>query len=748
MEATDFIKLLLAISMLSISSISFFVYRHYKVVHKKFLLYFITYTFFAFLWSMGCYLTLFGNSEVWVTIGLYLFYIPPMIVLYLMLLFSKHYDDRNIRSQIAKVGQLLLVISMLCLTIWFIDTGVSSYFNIQGIQPNGLNTIILTDVKQYSIYSYYFTVSSLLTYYILYLQYKKISEITEKKKFKLIAAAMIISSSVGAATNLIIPQATGYMTTIWIGSSISTLAFGTISFYSIVWGRLFEFRTSVFRAVGYSLSIATLVGLYSLMIYGVIVPILYPEAKFDRTIFFLAVFTMASTIFLFNKIRILFNLLTDKLFFKNNYDLPKFLDEFNQALINSSDVGDLASSIFKVMGDNIKTEFFVLIVKHGNFEVTIDSRKQESIQEADAKIPLSLINYHFKNSNRVIFTDFMNKERFEGLYQSLSESEVAAAIDLSEGSKTTSSLKKALASGDFKSMLLGPKRSGESYNAQDLDALRIISKELVVGLQNALRFEEIKLFNLELQHKVDLATGKLRDQNKKLVLADELKDDFLSIASHQMRTPISAINGYASILNSGDAGKLNKNQQKFAKIIEESTKKLSYLINDFLTVSRLKSGKFSIDKADTNIKTLLKGEVAGLTTQFKAKDVKLIVSIDEKIPDTVKVDESKIRQVMMNFIDNALYYTPPKGEVNVSLKKTPQGIVFEVKDDGIGVPKEDQHKLFGKMFRAGNAQKMRPDGTGLGLYLAKKVILGHGGSIIFKSVENEGSTFGFRISAR
>ncbi|HRV76424.1 MAG TPA: HAMP domain-containing sensor histidine kinase, partial [Candidatus Saccharimonadales bacterium] len=449
----------------------------------------------------------------------------------------------------------------------------------------------------------------------------------------------------------------------------------------------------------------------------------------------------------YDKIKLLFDTITDRLFFKNGYDLPKFLDEFNQALITSSDVGELSSSIFKVMGDNIKTEFFVLVVKHGNFEITIDSRKQESIREADAKVPLSLINYHFKGGNRVVLTDYMNKEKFDGLHQSLTEMDALAAIDLSEGSKTTSSLKKVLASGDFKAMYLGPKRSGESYNAQDLDALRIISKELVVGLQNAMRFEEIKLFNLELQHKVDLATGKLRDQNKKLILADELKDDFLSIASHQMRTPISAINGYASILNSGDAGKLNKNQQKFAKIIEESTKKLSYLINDFLTVSRLKSGKFSIEKSDTNLKTLLKSEVEGLTAQFKSKDVKLRVTIDEKIPN-IQADESKIRQVMMNLIDNALYYTPSDGEVNVTLKKTSQGIVFEVRDSGIGVPKEDQHKLFAKMYRASNAQKMRPDGTGLGLYLAKKVILGHHGHIIFNSIEGQGSTFGFRIPTR
>lgn len=747
MSVTNLIQLLLVVSMISISSISFFIFRHYKLVHKRFLLYFIAYTFFAFLWSLGCYLTLFANSESWVTLGLTLFYIPPMMVLYLMLMFSKHYEDREIKSKLVSIGQFVLFTYMIGLISWFVLGSPEDYFYIKSIPQYGMNEIVLEDVRQYSIYSYYFTASSILTYYVLYRQYRKIPLEEEGNKFKLLAAAMVISSSIGAATNLILPQVTGSMSTIWIGASVSTLAFGSISFYSIVWGKLFEFKTSVFRAVGYSLSIATLVLIYSIVIYGILLPLIYPGTTLEISSLVLLSIGTATTVFFFDKIKTVFDAITDRLFFKNSYNLPKFLDDFNQALINSSDVGELADSIFRVMGDTLKTEFFLLVIKHDKFEITIDSRRKESIREVDAKAPLSLMNYHFKSGDRVVLSDYLNKEKFEGLYEILKKEDASAAIDLSESSKTTGSLKKALESGNFKAMLLGPKRSGESYNAQDLDALRIISKELVVGLQNAMRFEEIKLFNLELQHKVDLATGKLREQNKKLVVADELKDDFLSIASHQMRTPISAINGYASILNSGDAGKLNKNQQKFAKIIEDSTKRLSYLINDFLTVSRLKSGKFSIEKTDTDLNKVLKSEVSNLTTQFKAKNVKLKVSIDENLP-IIKADESKIRQVMMNLIDNALYYTPTEGEVNVSLKKTTGGITFEVKDSGIGVPKDDQSKLFSKMFRAGNAQKMRPDGTGLGLYLAKKVILGHHGHIIFNSVENEGSTFGFRIPTK
>jgi signal transduction histidine kinase len=110
----------------------------------------------------------------------------------------------------------------------------------------------------------------------------------------------------------------------------------------------------------------------------------------------------------------------------------------------------------------------------------------------------------------------------------------------------------------------------------------------------------------------------------------------------------------------------------------------------------------------------------------------------------VELDEGKTRQVIMNFIDNALYYTP-KGDVTVTLDRAKDKVRLEVKDTGIGVPKEAREKLFTKFFRAGNAQMVRPDGTGLGLYLAKRVIEDQGGTIIFESVEGKGSTFGFEL---
>jgi signal transduction histidine kinase len=107
------------------------------------------------------------------------------------------------------------------------------------------------------------------------------------------------------------------------------------------------------------------------------------------------------------------------------------------------------------------------------------------------------------------------------------------------------------------------------------------------------------------------------------------------------------------------------------------------------------------------------------------------------------LDETKIRQVIMNFADNALHYTQNGGHIQINLEDRGDSIEYTVVDDGLGVPKAEQHHLFTKFFRAGNAKKARPDGTGLGLFMAKKVVVAQGGAIIFKSEEGKGSTFGF-----
>jgi signal transduction histidine kinase len=176
-----------------------------------------------------------------------------------------------------------------------------------------------------------------------------------------------------------------------------------------------------------------------------------------------------------------------------------------------------------------------------------------------------------------------------------------------------------------------------------------------------------------------------------------------------------------------------------------SSQRMVYLIADLLNVSRLKTGKFVIEPAPTNLAEMVSEEIDQLVETAAGKGIQLTYKKPKDFP-VLMLDETKTRQVVMNFVDNAIYYTPSGGHIAVELAETPTSVELKVVDDGIGVPASEQHHLFTKFYRARNAQKARPDGTGLGLFMAKKVILAQGGSIIFESTEGKGSTFGFLFS--
>jgi len=280
------------------------------------------------------------------------------------------------------------------------------------------------------------------------------------------------------------------------------------------------------------------------------------------------------------------------------------------------------------------------------------------------------------------------------------------------------------------------------YNTQDTESMEIVANELAIAMQNALQFEEIQRFNITLQKKIDDATHKLQKSNDKLKNLDIAKDEFIGMASHQLRTPLTSVKGYVSMVLEGDAGKITPQQADLLQAAFTSSQRMVYLIADLLNVSRLKTGKFVIETKQVYLPDVVEGEVIQLQETAKNRNLKLVYKKPKTFPD-VMLDETKTRQVIMNFMDNAIYYTPAGGTIKVVLEHDKNSVTYKVIDNGIGVSKEEQAKLFTKFFRAGNARKARPDGTGLGLFMAKKVIVAQGGAILFETEHGKGSMFGF-----
>jgi signal transduction histidine kinase len=272
-------------------------------------------------------------------------------------------------------------------------------------------------------------------------------------------------------------------------------------------------------------------------------------------------------------------------------------------------------------------------------------------------------------------------------------------------------------------------------------AVHLVFIAVLISLVMTLLWDSRNMRRLEkeLMH-TQRELGEIRAEVERL---DNLKSEFISIASHQLRSPLTAMKGYASLILEGSFGETNRSIEEAVRKIYDSTKLMTVSVQDFLDVSRIEQGKMKYHMEAFDLGKLVHTVVEEQLANAQEKGLSLAISHDEGERYTVWGDLGKIKQVLTNIIDNAIKYTP-KGTVSVCIREIDGKYDIQIADTGVGIPHETLPKLFDKFVRSRNAHKVNVTGTGLGLYVVREMIKAHGGAV-WASSEGEGKGSVFHV---
>lgn len=430
-----------------------------------------------------------------------------------------------------------------------------------------------------------------------------------------------------------------------------------------------------------------------------------------------------------------------KYFYYAFYSYQTVLTELGIKLTRVLELDKLSSLIVSTLMDTMKLERVVVLLREpesGEYRI----QKNIGFREENG---ISLVKDNF-------LTVFLEKKQKPLVYEELSL--ITKDIKSEEEKKKMEELKKNMKRIEaalclpllienkiIGMIVLGNKLSGEYYSVEDVNLLTVLSNQASIAFQNARSYSEIKGFSKKLEIEVERATKELKEAYEELKKLDRAKSEFISMASHQLRTPLSAVKGYISMMIEGVYGKPPGKMKEKLQNVLYSNERLIKIVNDLLDVSRIELGKMVAGKSLTQIEELVQSCYDEMKASVENKNLKIVFRRSKKLLPKVKVDSSKIRQVILNLIDNATRYTQ-EGKIELGVEKVDENIRISVKDTGEGLKEEEKEQIFESFTRGTVGIARWIEGTGLGLHIAKKYLELHNGKIWAESKgKGKGSTF-------
>ena len=551
-----------------------------------------------------------------------------------------------------------------------------------------------------------------------------------KAQMKLMLLGLALLAIFVGFANFILPLFTHSSSLNLLAGNVSYLGivvFVFSAFYAIIKHRLFDMRLAIVRTVGFLATIFITAAIYSLLVIGVGVPLI-TEGKITLIKNNLQLLLLVPpTIFIaltFHWLQRHIAQLTRRIFYQDAYDSRETLDSLSDTLISNNDIDEIMHRSLDVISASIKPShaYFIVLSDSGELYRELALRRGE----------LSNVNLLLEEVKKLRKQIFVKDETAASRWPDQFEHEDISLV-----------LRLGSANRQVGVLFFGLKQNGRIYTEQDIDLLTTSAKNLAVALENAKKYEQISQFADTLREEVLKATASLRKANQKLKTLDALKDDFISMVSHQLRTPASSVHEAIQMLSQETLSTAER--KHLTELAEASSEHLVSVVVDMLSIARVQAGHFDIDKTSLDMRELVERSLTEMTVLAEQKNIKLVFH-KPKENANIMADRAKINEAISNYIENAIKYSEENSIVSINLGREGKHVSFEVTDSGIGVPEAERKYLFTKFYRTKNARKEHPDGNGIGLFVVKMIAEAHGGDVYYKPLP-AGSLFGFWVLA-
>jgi signal transduction histidine kinase len=505
--------------------------------------------------------------------------------------------------------------------------------------------------------------------------------------------------------------------------------------YAIVKYRLMDIQIAFGRGVVYFLSFITVIALGFLLVFlnnQLIKPLPFYLAGPLIIIFSILIFQ--PTFKFFEKF-------VSRYFYYTFYSSQKVLTDLGKRLTEILDLDKLSSLIVETLVNIMKLDRAVILLrepKSGTFQIkkNIGFREENGISLLEDNF---LTLYLEKTQKPLVWEELSlairdskkekEKADLEKLQSNMKRVEANVCLPLLIEGKLTGLI------------LLGNKISGDPYSREDLQLLVDLSYQSSVALENARLYQIVQDLSRNLQEKVEEQTKTIKDLL-------EMKSEFLRVVSHQLNTPVSIIKGMLSMMVEGSVK--GERLKEFIKKAYLSAERLYTILSDILTAQALIGGEEILNLSPCQIENIIEREVEHFKIQAQLKGLKINFKRPEELLPTILADSGMLERIISRLIDNAILYTPEGGQIELSLTSEKRGdkdfLVVSVKDSGIGLTKEEKEKLFNLFWRGERAVRTHPNGSGLGLFIVKKLVELHQGEVRVESEgEGKGSVFTITI---